>query len=90
MHDTAHNMMISDIATSAWLIDFCYKALRSIALRCLSRNSYGRYQDLTEKFKKSVKVMVNESFQDNLYLTCSRNSVAFVIYMDLSLGFVCH
>ena len=27
--------------------------------------------------------------QDNFYLTCSRNLVAFVIYMDLSLGFVC-
>ena len=26
--------------------------------------------------------------QDNFYLTCSRNLVAFVIYMDLSLGFV--
>ena len=27
MHDTAHTMMISDIATSAWLIDFCHKAI---------------------------------------------------------------
>ena len=26
--------------------------------------------------------------QDNFYLTCSRNLVAFVIYMDLSFGFV--
>ena len=24
-------------------------------------------------------------FQDNFYLTCSRNLVAFVIYMDLSI-----
>ena len=25
MHDAAHTMMISDIATSAWLTDFCHK-----------------------------------------------------------------
>ena len=28
MHDAAHTMMISDIATSAWLIDFCHKAIK--------------------------------------------------------------
>ena len=27
MHDAAHTMMISDITTSAWLIDFCHKAI---------------------------------------------------------------
>ena len=27
MHDAAHTMMISGIATSAWLIDFCHKAI---------------------------------------------------------------
>ena len=27
MRDAAHTMMISDIATSAWLIDFCHKAI---------------------------------------------------------------
>ena len=27
MHDAAHTIMISDIATSAWLIDFCHKAI---------------------------------------------------------------
>ena len=27
MHVAAHTMMISDIATSAWLIDFCHKAI---------------------------------------------------------------
>ena len=27
MHDAAHTVMISDIATSAWLIDFCHKAI---------------------------------------------------------------
>ena len=27
MHNTAHTMRISDIATSAWLIDFCHKAI---------------------------------------------------------------
>ena len=28
MHDAAHTMMISDIATNAWLIDFCHKAIK--------------------------------------------------------------
>ena len=27
MHDAAHTMMISDIATNAWLIDFCHRAI---------------------------------------------------------------
>ena len=27
MHDAAHTMRISDVATSAWLIDFCHKAI---------------------------------------------------------------
>ena len=27
MHDAAHTMMISDITTSAWLIDFCHRAI---------------------------------------------------------------
>ena len=27
MQNAAHTMMISDIATSAWLIDFCHKAI---------------------------------------------------------------
>ena len=27
MHDAAQTMMISDITTSAWLIDFCHKAI---------------------------------------------------------------
>ena len=28
MHDAAHTMMISDITTNAWLIDFCHKAIK--------------------------------------------------------------
>ena len=28
MHDAAHTMRISNIATSAWLIDFCHKAIK--------------------------------------------------------------
>ena len=27
-HDAAHTMMISDITTNAWLIDFCHKAIK--------------------------------------------------------------
>ena len=56
MHDAAHTMRISDIATSAWLIDFCHKAIESF------KKFYGRYQDLIEKYQRSVNVMVNDSF----------------------------
>ena len=28
MHDAVHTMMISDVTTSAWLIDFCHKAIQ--------------------------------------------------------------
>ena len=63
MHDAGHTMMTSDIATSAWLIDFCHKAIY-IALRLEKsfRKFYGRYQDVIEKYQRSVKVMVNNSF----------------------------
>ena len=62
-----------------------YKALR---LEKSFKKFYGRYQDLIEKYRRSVNAMVSDSSQDNFYLTCSRNLVAFVIYMDLSLRFV--
>ena len=39
-------MMILDITTSAWLIDFCYKALR---LEKSFKKLYGRCKDLIEK-----------------------------------------
>ena len=61
MHDAAHNMMISDIATSAWLTDFCHKAI-ALRLEKLFKKFYGRYQDLIEKYQRSVNVMVNDSF----------------------------
>ena len=38
MHNAAHTMRISDIATSAWLIDFCHKAIEPRALRSPSKN----------------------------------------------------
>ena len=38
MHDAAHIMMIVDIATSTWLIDFCIKATKSYALGSHFRN----------------------------------------------------
>ena len=64
-----------------------YRALR---LENFLKKIYGRYQDLIEKYQRSVNVMVNEKihFQDNFYLTCNRNLGFFVICMDLSLGFV--
>ena len=62
-----------------------YKALR---LEKSFKKFYGRYQDLIEKYRRSVNAMVSDSFPGQFFLTCSRNLVAFVIYMDLSLGFV--
>ena len=50
---------------------------------------YGRYQDLIEKYQRSVKLMVKWFIPKIIFtLTCSRNLVAFVTYLDLSLGFV--
>ena len=61
--NAVHITMILDIATSAWLIDFCHKA-KYVALRLdkLFNKFYGRYQDLIEKYQRSVKGMVNDSF----------------------------
>ena len=36
-----------------------------------------------------MEVMVNNSFPGYFYLRFSRNLVVLVIYMDLSLGFIC-
>ena len=55
---------------------------------------YGRYQDLIEKYQRSVNVMVNDSFPGQFLFDMKQEfSPYFVIYMDLSLGFVtwiCH
>ena len=56
-HITAHITMILDIATSAWLIDFCH-----LRLEKSFKKFYGRYQDIIEKYQRSVKEMVNDSF----------------------------
>ena len=61
MHDDAHTLRISDIATSASLIDFCHKAIAS-RLEKSFKKFYGRYQDLIEKYQRSDNVMVNDSF----------------------------
>ena len=61
MHDAAHTMMISDIATK-WLVDRLlsqgYIALR---LEKSFKKFYGRYQYLIDKYQRSVKEMVNDS-----------------------------
>ena len=61
MHDAAH-IMISDIATSVWVIDVCHKATQPCGLRIPFKTFPGRYQDLVEKYQRSVKEMVNDSF----------------------------
>ena len=60
MHDAAHTMMISDIATNAWLIDFCHKAIKPFIKSF--KKFYGRYQDLIEKYRRLVNAMVSDSF----------------------------
>ena len=63
MHDAAHTMMISDIATSSWLIDFCHKAILIVLrLEKSLKKFYVRYQDLIEKYLRSVKKTGNNSF----------------------------
>ena len=63
MHDAAHIMMIVDIATSVWLIDFCHiQGYIALKLEKSFKKFYGRYQDLIEKYQRSVKVIVKDSF----------------------------
>ena len=59
MHNAAHTKRISDIATSARLIDFCHKAIRALSLEKPFKKFYGRYQDLIEKYQRSVNVNCN-------------------------------
>ena len=61
---------------------------RALKLEKSFKKFYGRYQDLIEKYQRSVNVMVNDSFPGQFYLTCNRNLGFFVIYMDLLLGSV--
>ena len=60
MHDAGHTMMISDIV---YLVDRLlsqgYIALR---LEKSFKKFYSRYQDLIEKYQRSVNVVVNDSF----------------------------
>ena len=63
MYDAAHTMRISDIATSAWLIDrLLSQGYRALRLEKSFKKFYGRYQDLIEKYQRSVSVLVNDLF----------------------------
>ena len=62
MHDAAHTMMISDIATSAWVDRRLSQDYIALRLEKSFKKFYGRYQDLIEKYQRSVNVMVNDSF----------------------------
>ena len=50
MYDASYFMMILDIATSAWLIDFCYQVIKQVCK--YFKKIYDRYQDVTEKYNK--------------------------------------
>ena len=77
--------MISDIATNAWLINFCHKAIKPWGLRSLSRNFMADIRISLRNIRGQSMQWWAIHSQDNFYLTCSRNLVTFVIYMDLSL-----
>ena len=63
MYDAAHTMIILDIDRHRCLfnrlLSQSYIALR---LGKSFKKFYGRYQDLIEKYQRSVKVIVNNSF----------------------------
>ena len=54
-------MMILDIVTSACLMDFFVTRLCSLGLEYFKK-FYGRYRDLIEKYQRSVRDLVNDSF----------------------------
>ena len=62
MHDAAHTMMISVVATSALVDQLLSKGYIALRLEKSFKKFYGRYQDLIEKYQRSVNVMVNDSF----------------------------
>ena len=61
MHDVGHIMMALDIATGAWLIDFCLKATTSHDVRSCLRN-FMADSKISEKYHRSFKEVVNDSF----------------------------
>ena len=61
MHDAAHTMMNSDIATSAWVDRLLSQGYIALRLEKSFKRFYGRYQDLIEKYERSVNVMVSDS-----------------------------
>ena len=61
MHDAAHNMRIS--GGEKCLVDrLLSQGYRALRLEKSFKKFYGRYQDLIEKYQRSVNVMVNDSF----------------------------
>ena len=55
-------------------------------LRNSFQEFYGRYPDLVEKYQKSVKDMLNDSFPLNTVDLCCEGFVDFHDLQDLSLG----
>ena len=68
--------MISNIATSAWLIDFCHKAIWPWGLRSLSRNFMTDTKIWLRNTRGQSRYWWTIHSQDNLYLTCGRNLTA--------------
>ena len=62
MHDAVHTMMISDIATKCLVDRLLSQGYIALRLEKSFKKFYGRYQDLIEKYQRSVNVMVNDSF----------------------------
>ena len=61
MHDASHITVISNVATSAWLIDCCHKDA-AFQLEKSFKKFHRKYQYLIEKYQRLVKKMVNDAF----------------------------
>ena len=71
--------MILDITTGAETINFC-------SLKNCLRNFMA---NLTEKYQRSAKEIVNESFSGQFYFISSKILVVFsLFYMDLSILYI--
>ena len=63
MHDAIHAMMILDMACHKCLVDqLLSQGFLALKLKKSFKKFYGRYQDLIEKYQRSVNIIVNDSF----------------------------
>ena len=89
MHDAAHHYDDFRYRHKCLVDRLLSQGYIALRLEKSFKKFYGRYQDLIEKYQRSVNVMVNDSFPGYILFDMKQEfSLYFVIYMDLSLGFV--